>query len=130
MTTWQDSIDVKPGEKLRARSGIVVSRYQGTVVVTIHGDLDGPRAGDLGYMLADLIDGQGNRSIIVDLHDATAVDPRWLSVFTDAVARACRRGATLSLKDAPAELHAALRRQGLDCSTARAASLDIEQSHP
>lgn len=119
MTTWQDSIDASPGERLRARSGIGVSRYQGTVVVTIHGDLDGLRAGDLGYMLADLIDGQGNRSIIVDLHDATALDPRWLSVFTDAMARARRRGATLTLQNPPAALHAALRRQGL--------SLDIEQ---
>lgn len=114
MTTWQDSIDASPGERLRARSGIGVSRYHGTVVVTIHGDLDGLRAGDLGYMLADLIDGQGNRSIIVDLHDATALDPRWLSVFTDAVARAARRGASLSLKGAPASLDASLRRQGLD----------------
>lgn len=114
MTTWQDSRHTSPGEKLRPRSGIGVSRYHATVVVTIHGDLDGLRVGDLGYMLADLIDGQGNRSIIVDLHDATALDPRWLSVFTDAVARAARRGASLSLKGAPAVLDAALRRQGLD----------------
>lgn len=118
MTTWQDSIDASPGEKLRARSGIVVSRFHGTVVVTIHGDLDGLRAGDLGYMLADLVDGQGNRSIIVDLHDATALDPRWLSVFTDAAARAARRGATLTLKGAPTKLDAALRRQGLERSLA------------
>jgi anti-anti-sigma regulatory factor len=114
MTIWQESIDSTPGETLRARSGIVVSRFHGTVVVTIHGDLDGPRAGDMGYMLADLIDGQGNRSVIVDLRDATAIDPQWLSVFDDAVARAGRRGASLKLNDAPAELEAALRRHGLD----------------
>ena len=102
-----------PGETRRARSGIVVSRYQGTVVVAIHGDLDGPRAGDLGYLLADLIDGQGNRSVVVGLRDATAIDPQWLSVFDDSVARAGRRGATLALNEAPAELEAALRRHGL-----------------
>ncbi|HWI04522.1 MAG TPA: hypothetical protein VNT52_11985, partial [Acidimicrobiales bacterium] len=86
MTTWRESTGAAPAESFRARSGIVVSRYQGTVVVSIHGDLDGPRAADLDYMLADLIDGQGNRSVIVDLRDATAMDPQWLSLFTDAVA--------------------------------------------
>ena len=119
MTTWQESIDATPGEILRAQSGIFVSRYQGTVLVAIHGDLDGPRAGDVGYMLADLIDGQGNRSVMVDLRAATATDPKWLSVFDDAVARAGRRGATLTLHDAPAELEAALKRRGLD-------SVDVE----
>ena len=112
--TKQESIDATPGEALRARSGIIVSRYQGTVVLAIHGDIDGPRAGDLGYLLADLIDGQGNRSVIVDLRDATAIDRKWLSVFDDAAARAGRRGAALTLKDAPAEFDAALRRRGLD----------------
>jgi len=117
MTTWRESTGAAPAESFRARSGIVVSRYQGTVVVSIHGDLDGPRAADLDYMLADLIDGQGNRSVIVDLRDATAMDPQWLSLFTDAVARAGRRGATLKLKDAPAALDAALKRHGLEQST-------------
>lgn len=117
MTAWHDSIDVTPGEVLRARSGIAVSRYQGMVVVAIHGDLDGLRAGDLGYMLADLIDGQGNRSIIVDLNDATADDPQWLSVFDDAMARAGRRGATVVLKGASPALKADLERHGLEHST-------------
>lgn len=104
------------GARRRARSGIVVSRFQGTVVVSIHGDLDGPRADDLGYLLTDLIDGQGNRSLIVDLRDATALDPARLSVFTAAEAQARRRGAILRLKYAPPALDAALRGHGLDPS--------------
>ena len=116
VTISKDSMGAAPAGTFRSRSGIVVSRYQGTVVVSIHGDIDGPRAADVDYMLADLIDGQGNRSVIVDLRDATAMDPQWLSLFIDAVARAERRGATLKLKDAPAPLEAALKRQGLENS--------------
>ena len=90
-------------------SGIVVGRFDGTVVVTVRGDLDGPRAVELDYVLGDLIDGQGNTSVILDVHDATASDPAWLSVFTDAAARAVRRGATLTLDGAPSFLAAALK---------------------
>jgi anti-anti-sigma regulatory factor len=126
MTTWQKATDATPGETLRSRSGIAVSRYQGTVVVSIHGDLDGPRCGDLGYMLADLIDGQGNRSIIIDLRDATATDPQRLTVFTDAAARARRRGAVLRLDGAPAFLEA-LRQHGVEPVLG---SVDIEQLDP
>lgn len=97
-----------------------VSRFQGTVVVSVHGDLDGPRADDLGYLLTDLIDGQGNRSLIVDLRDATAVDPARLSVFTVADAQARRRGATLQLRYAPEPLDEALRRHGLGPSVGAA----------
>lgn len=131
MTTRHDPIEATRSQGLRARSGIVVSRYQGTVVVTIHGDLDGRRSGDLAYMLADLIDGQGNRSIIVDLRDATATDPQWLSVFTDAAARACQRGTVLTLDGAPVFLDAALRRHGLEPILGSGSDLlDIEQLDP
>lgn len=76
----------------RAGSGIVAGRYQHTVVVTVHGELDLPRAVLLGDILADLIEGQGNMSLLVDLHDATAADAEPLSVFTDAAERARRQG--------------------------------------
>ena len=108
-----DSVESRSDVRYRQRSGIVVGRFRGTVIVTVHGPLDEPRAGDLGYVLADLIDGQGNRSLVVDLHDTSAPDHQWLSVLTDAVARARRRGATLRLNQASAGLDAALRRAGL-----------------
>lgn len=97
-----------------SRSNIVIGRYLGTVVVTVHGDLDAPRAGHLGTILADLIDGQGNLSVTVDLHDATSTDPDALSVFTEAAERARRRGGTMTLSDAPPPLHQALQLRGLD----------------
>lgn len=53
-------------------TGVVVGRYQGTVMVTVHGELDPQKVAHLRLLLTDLIDGQGNVSVIVDLQDATA----------------------------------------------------------
>jgi anti-anti-sigma factor len=97
----------------RADSGIVVGRDQATVVVTVHGELDPPRAAQLGQVLADLIDGQGNLSLAVDLHDAIAADAP-LSVFADAADRTRRHGGAITLSRPPALLHQALREAGLD----------------
>ena len=93
---------------------IVIGRQLGTVVVTVHGDLDMTRAGHLGNILADLIDGQGNLSVVVDLHDATTSDPDSLLVFTDAAERARRRGGTVLLNEPPPTLGEALELRGLD----------------
>ncbi len=95
------------------RSSIVVGRYLGTVVVTVHGVLDLTRASHLGNILADLIDGQGNLSIVVDLQDATATDADSLSVFTEAAERARRRGGTMRLNEPPTPLYQALELRGL-----------------
>ena len=96
------------------RASIVVSRNRGTVVVTVHGELDLPRAGDLGALLADLIDGQGNLSVVVDLHDATASDADCLGVFTDAAERARRHGGMIRVSEPPAPIYSALQLRGLD----------------
>ena len=105
---------VLPGGRSSASSSIVIGRYQGTVLVTVHGELDIARAAHLGRVLADLIDGQGNLSVVVDLHDATAVDADSLSVFAEAAERAHRRGGTMRLSEPPAALHRALELRGLD----------------
>lgn len=96
-----------------ARCSIVIGRYRRTVVVTVHGDLDDPRAAHLGEVLADLIDGQGNLSLLVDLHDATAIDPDGVSVFADAAERVNRRGGAITLNNPPALLLEALRERDL-----------------
>lgn len=90
-----------------------MGRYQATVVVTVHGELDRARAAQLGHVLADLIDGQGNLSLLVDLHDATAADGQTVAVFADAAERARRHGGVITLSQAPAMLQQALRRAGL-----------------
>lgn len=94
-------------------ASITVARSAGTVVVTVRGELDAPKSKHLGVILADLIDGQGNLSILVDLYDARATDPDCLWMLTEAAERAHRRGGTMRL-DAAAEVTSALQLRGLD----------------
>ncbi len=93
---------------------IVIRRQQGTVVVTVHGELDMSRSDHLGNILSDLIDGQGNLSVVVDLHDATTTEPDSLLVFTEAAERARRRGGTVLLNEPHPTLGEALELRGLD----------------
>ncbi|MGH9149464.1 MAG: STAS domain-containing protein [Acidimicrobiales bacterium] len=92
---------------------IAISRAMGTVVVTVHGDLDVAGARHLASVLADLIDGQGNLAVVVDLRDAGGPDPAAVGVFAAAAENATRRGGVLSLCDPPDLLYEALQRQGL-----------------
>jgi len=98
----------------RPHSSIVIGRCQRTVVVTVRGKLDRAKAAHLGFVLADLIDGQGNLSLVVDLHDATATGADRLTVLAEAAERARRRGGAMALSQPPAVLHEALRNLGLD----------------
>lgn len=96
-----------------AHFSIAIGRALGTVVVTVHGHLDVPAARHLGSVLADIIDGQANVAVVVDLHDATASDAGGTSVFAVTADRARRRGAALSLRDPPDQLYQALVLTGL-----------------
>ena len=93
---------------------IAIARSAGTVVVTVSGELDAEKSKHLGVILADLIDGQGNMSILVDLHEASAADPDCLWMLTEAAERAHRRGGTLRLDAASAEITSAVELRGLD----------------
>ncbi len=97
-----------------AHSSIAIGRALGTVVVTVHGELDTAGTTYLGRILADLIDFQGNLSVVVDLHDTIATDADPVGVFVEAAERARRRSAALTLHKPPAALYEALRLQGLD----------------
>lgn len=103
----------QPGRIEPGHSGVVIGRYLGTVVVTVHGELGVTRAAHLGFVLADLIDGQGNLSLVVDLHDASATDDECATVFADAAARARRHGGVITLSAPPALVDGALRLRGL-----------------
>jgi anti-anti-sigma factor len=104
----------RPAPATHDGAKVVVGRYQRTVIVTVHGGLDHPRAADLGHILSDLIDGQGNLSLVVDLSDAADAGAAWVSVFAEASERARRRGGAITLSKPPALLNQALHDGGLD----------------
>lgn len=76
-------------------SSLDVARKRGRVVVTVRGDLDLAGTARLGVILGDLIDGQGNLTVGVDLRSATVVDPAGLGVLTVADRLASGRGGDL-----------------------------------
>jgi anti-anti-sigma factor len=87
-----------------------VSRSSGVVVVTPHGHLDGSASAAMGDVLHDLIDNQGNLSVMVDLKDITVGDPTWIDVLANAADAALSRGGELSLCHPPHELNWPLTR--------------------
>jgi anti-anti-sigma factor len=84
-----------------ADHSLAVTREHGAVVVTVHGEIDLARSVALGAVLGDLIDGQGNLSVVVDLAEVTRVDPAGLGVFAAAAKLARRRGGLLTVTGVP-----------------------------
>lgn len=84
------------------RHPLRVSRESGAVTVTVEGDLDLPTSIRLGAALGDLIDGQGNLAVAVDLHLVKHVDQRALGVFAAAARLASIRGGSLTVTGLPA----------------------------
>ena len=91
-----------------AHFSIAISRSMGTVVVTVHGDLEVRAARHLGGLLADIIDGLGNLGVVVDLHDTSAVAAGGASMLATSADLASKRGASLSSHNPPDVRRAAL----------------------
>ena len=77
---------------------ISVRRAQGRVVVSVHGHVDGPRAAILEQVLSDLIEGQGNLDVLVDLRDAALAHPVALDALRGAAEQARRRNAAFAFR--------------------------------
>ena len=91
---------------------MAIGRALGTVVVTVHGELDLDGGELLGNLLADLIDGQGNRTVAVDLAGATVAAGVFV-VFVAAAQQARSQGARFLLTGTSADVHDALHTFGL-----------------
>lgn len=77
------------------RLSLVVGRFRGTVVVTLRGELDAPGSQRLARTLADLVDGQGNLDIVLDVGGLGRVDPGCVDVLAASADNSARRGGRL-----------------------------------
>lgn len=94
---------------------LAIARAMGTVVVTAHGHLDADRGVLLEGVLVDLIEGQGNLEVVLDLRDVAAVDPSSVQVLVAAAAAAADRGGELTFAHASESVIATLAAAGLAC---------------
>ena len=104
-----------PAPKARPRSefSFTIARALGTVVVSARGPLDDRSSRTLRDVLTDLIENQGNMTVVVDLHDMTDVDPACLDIFVAAHGLATIRGGHLSLTGARDQVGRALNASGV-----------------
>lgn len=68
-----------------------------SVTVTVHGEVDGPASAVLGGLLLDVVQGQGNLCVDLDLSDMTFIDSSGLSMLLDIHRLAVERGGTFVL---------------------------------
>jgi anti-anti-sigma regulatory factor len=90
---------------------VVIGRGHGSVVVTVEGELDLAGCRLLEGVLTDLIEGQGNLTVAVDLGNAV-VEPVAMVVFIEAARQARQLGTKFILKEPPAETQYALQAEG------------------
>ena len=91
---------------------LAIGRALGTVVVTVRGDLNRATSPQLAEVLRDLIDDQGNLSVVVDARAASLSSPEGAAAFAVAAQWANRHGGTLTLAHASETLRRALHEGG------------------
>ena len=92
---------------------LVFRRTLGKVVIHVHGALDADAAPTLRERLVDVIDGQGNRDVVVDLRGMTAVHSAGLLVLVEALKRMEDYGGELVLSGPTSCVAEQLRAAGL-----------------
>lgn len=111
---WSESFE---GPARREPDGpslrLAIARALGAVVVTLHGQLDGSSSVVVGQTLEDLIEGQGNLFVVVDLRDTVVRDTAGLAVLVKARDRMEERGGEFILASPSTDTDRALRAAGL-----------------
>jgi len=93
---------------------LVFSRALGRVVVHVHGPLDADTAHQLRDRLVDVIDGQGNRQVVLDLREMTRIDAVGFSVLVGAQERIQSIAGELILSGPTRAMTRAFAAAGLD----------------
>ena len=96
------------------RFSLVFSRALGKVIVHVHGSVDVDTAEELRDRLSDVIDGQGNRHLVVDLKGVTSIDAAGCAVLVDAVKRMKQHGGEFVLSAPAIDVTHVLDDAGLD----------------
>lgn len=90
------------------------SRALGKVIVHVRGPLDETTAAALKARLVDIIDGQGNRQVVLDLRQMTSIDTSGLFALADALKRMDDSGGELLLSGPTTAVEDQLRAGGLE----------------
>ena len=98
----------------RPEFSLVFSRALGKVIVHVRGPLNANTAPGLKARLVDVIDGQGNRQVVLDLRQMTCVDASGLFVLADALKRMDDAGGELLLSSPTSAVEDQLRAVGLE----------------
>ena len=107
---WRETAGMPRGP---SRPAISISRSLSRVIVTLRGVLDGSAAPRLRPLLWDLIDGQGNLDVLVDLEDVAVIDPAGIGLLVGTSERMRRRGGRIEFSGVDASGHSSLLRYGL-----------------
>ena len=75
------------------------SRHGRSVTVAVSGEVDGSSSAVLRGLLLDIVDGQGNLSVALDLSEMTFIDSAGLSLLLEMHGRAVERGGTFVLRN-------------------------------
>lgn len=93
---------------------LTFGRALGKVVVTVEGALDVDTAPELRDRLVDLIEGQGNRQLVLELRAMTSIDRAGIAVLVDALKRLQRNAGTLVLSGPGQDIVEALAAAGVE----------------
>ncbi len=77
---------------------IVIRRQLGTVVVIVRGELDALGSELLAAAISDLVDGQGNLDVVVDLVGLAKLAPPTLEAIAAGAHASAQRGGRLRLR--------------------------------
>jgi anti-anti-sigma factor len=83
-----------------ARPAISISRVRNRVVVTLRGALDDYAAPLLHPLLRDLIDGQGNLHVVIDLRDVLTIDQAGMGMLAGISERMRHHGGRIEFTGA------------------------------
>lgn len=110
---WWSATTGPDTRRIGPRPPLVIGHFLGTIVLTLHGDLDLAASVRLAGVFRDLIEGQGRLAVVVDLRDVARIGGPGVDVLASAGRRMEERGGDLRLVRATGPAADALAAAGL-----------------